>query len=121
MGLAYIHRQSTSLRANVAPMLYMNFVVALFAGVLIFEPFTRPPVSRFTTHQMRRSLAKRAYYQAAAAFFAALLIATSQPAPERISPVFVLSVALLLLLASVYWIMRGKRLLRQRRVFNEFD
>ena len=48
----------------------------------------------------------------------ALFIATSPPAPERISPLVVLAVALLLVCASVYWIARGKRLLRQPRVFN---
>jgi hypothetical protein len=100
-------------------MLYMNLSIALVAGLIMFEPFTRAPVSRFTTQRMRRSLAKRSYYQAGIAFFAALLVGTSQPAPERISPVFVLTVAALLLTASIYWVIRGKRLLRQRRVFND--
>ncbi|WP_244813848.1 hypothetical protein [Caballeronia sp. Lep1P3] len=97
----------------------MNFAIALVAGLMLFEPFTRAPVSRFTTHRMRRMLAKRSYYQAGGAFFAALVVGTSQPAPERISPLFVLGVALVLLLASLYWIVRGKLLLRQRRVFTE--
>jgi hypothetical protein len=100
-------------------MFLMNLSIALVAGLMLFEPFTRPPISRFTTHRMRRSLAKRSYYQAFAAFFAALLVATSQPAPERISPVFVLVVAILLLTASIYWLVRGKRLLKPRRVFND--
>ncbi|MCG7405004.1 MULTISPECIES: hypothetical protein [Caballeronia] len=98
-------------------MLFMNVAVALVAGLMLFEPFTRAPVSRFTTPRMRRSLAHRAFCQAGAAFFAALLIATSPPAPERISPLVVYSVALLLVCAAVYWIGRGKRLLRQPRVF----
>ncbi|VXB76183.1 conserved hypothetical protein [Burkholderia sp. 8Y] len=100
-------------------MIYMNFAVALVAGLMLFEPFTRPPVSRFTTHRMRRMLAKRSYCQAAGAFFAALLVATSQPAPERVSPLLVLCVASALLAASLYWIVRGKLLLKQRRVFTE--
>lgn len=99
-------------------MLYMNLVVALAAGVLLFEPFTRAPVSRFTTQGMRRTLAMRSYCQAATAFFAALLIGTSEPAPEHISPMFVFFVTSLLLCAAIYWVARGKRLLRQRRVFN---
>jgi hypothetical protein len=99
-------------------MLYMNLSIALCAGLMLFEPFTRAPVSRFTTNRMRRVLAKRAYYQAAIAFFAALLIGTSQPAPEHISPLFVFTVAALLMTASIYWVIRGKRLLRQRRVFD---
>ncbi|WP_321791745.1 hypothetical protein [Caballeronia sp. J97] len=98
-------------------MLFMNVAVALVAGLMLFEPFTRAPVSRFTTPRMRRSLAHRAFYQAGAALFAALLIATSPPAPERISPLAVYAVALLLVCATVYWVVRGKRLLRQPRVF----
>ncbi len=60
-------------------MFFMNLSIALVAGLTLFEPFTRVPVSRFTTHRMRRNLAKRSYYQAGIAFFAALLIGTSQP------------------------------------------
>ncbi|GGD54535.1 hypothetical protein BG57_17375 [Caballeronia grimmiae] len=100
-------------------MLYMNLAIALVAGLMLFEPFTRAPISRFTTHRMRRVLAKRSYYQAGAAFFAALLVATSQPSPERIHPLVPLGVGVLLLVASVYWLVRGKLLLRQRRVFNQ--
>ncbi len=100
-------------------MIFMNFAVALAAVLMLFEPFTRAPLSRFTTHRMRRNLAKRSYYQAGIAFFAALLVGTSQPAPKTISPLFVLTVAALLLTASIYWVIRGKRLLRQRRVFND--
>ncbi len=99
-------------------MLYMNIAVALVAGLMLFEPFTRAPVSRFTTPRMRRILAKRSYCQAAGAFFAALLVATSQPAPERINPLLPLAIAIALLAASVYWLVRGKLLLKQRRVFN---
>jgi hypothetical protein len=99
-------------------MILMNSAVALVAGLMLFEPFTRTPVSRFTTHRMRRSLAKRSYLQAGAAFFAALFIATSQPAPDSISPLLVLAVSAALMTAGIYWIVRGKRLLRQRRVFS---
>jgi hypothetical protein len=98
-------------------MLFMNVAVALVAGLMLFEPLTRAPVSRFTTSRLRRSLAHRSFYQAGAAFFAALLVATRPPSPDQISPVIVFSVALLLACASVYWIVRGKRLLRQPRVF----
>jgi hypothetical protein len=100
-------------------MLYMNLSIALVAGLILFEPFTRAPVSRFATHRMRRNLARRSYIQAGIAFFAALMIGTSQPAPERISPVFVMAVAAILMTASFYWIIRGKRLQRQRRVFTD--
>ncbi|WP_175939938.1 hypothetical protein [Caballeronia sp. BCC1704] len=100
-------------------MIYMNLAIALVAGLMLFEPFTRAPVSRFTTHRMRRILAKRSYYQAGGAFFGALVVATSQPAPERVSPLLVMGVASALLAASLYWIVRGKLLLRQRRVFTE--
>ncbi|WP_198155339.1 hypothetical protein [Candidatus Burkholderia verschuerenii] len=97
----------------------MNSAIALVAGLMLFEPFTRPPVSRFTTHRMRRSLAKRSYCQASAAFLAAMMVVTYQPPPERISPLIVLGVAALLMTAGIYWVVRGKRLARQRRVFND--
>ncbi|WP_157695706.1 hypothetical protein [Caballeronia hypogeia] len=106
-------------RSNVSAMLYMNAAVTLVAGLMLFEPFTRAPVSRFTSPRVRRSVAHRAFYQAAAALLTALLIATNPPPPERISPLVVLGVAALLVLASIYWIVRGKRLLRQRRVFTD--
>ncbi|SAL75934.1 hypothetical protein AWB74_04903 [Caballeronia arvi] len=99
-------------------MLFMNVAVALVAGFILFEPFTRAPVSRFTTPRMRRSLANRSFSQAGAAFFAALLVATSPPAPQQISPLIVFAAALLLVFASIYWIVRGKRLLRAPRVFS---
>jgi hypothetical protein len=98
-------------------MLYMNVAIALAAGLMLFEPFTRVPVSRFTTPRMRRSLATRSFLQAGAAFLIAMMIATSPPAPDHVPPVFVLCVAALLVFASIYWIFRGRRLLRQRRVF----
>ncbi|WP_157696035.1 hypothetical protein [Caballeronia temeraria] len=95
----------------------MNVAIALAAGLMLFEPFTRAPASRFTTPRLRRNLAHRAFYQAGAAFLAALLIATSPPAPDRISPLVVYAVAALLVCAALYWIGRGKRLLKQPRVF----
>ncbi|SAK95006.1 hypothetical protein [Caballeronia ptereochthonis] len=100
-------------------MLYMNVAIALVAGLMLFEPFTRAPVSRFTTPRIRRNLATRSFYQAGAAFVTALIVATSPPAPERISPLFVLCVAAMLVLASLYWIIRGRRFLKQRRVFTD--
>jgi hypothetical protein len=100
-------------------MLYMNLSVALIAGLMLFEPFTRVSVSRFATHRTRRSLATRSYVQAGAALFVALLVATSQPTPEHVSPLFVIGIVVLLVLASIYWIVRGKRLLKPRRVFRD--
>lgn|GEM_PF-1069029 len=114
--VGYIRHGPASTKSRT--MLLMNVTVVLVAGLMLFEPFTRAPVSRFTTPRMRRNLAHRAFFQAGAAFFAALLIATSPPAPDRISPLLVLAVAALLVCASVYWIVRGKRLLKQRRVFS---
>ena len=98
-------------------MFLMNAAIALVAGVMLFEPFTRAPVSRFTTPRMRRTLAHRSFCQAGAAFFAALLIVTTPTPPEQISPLVVFGVSALLAFASLYWIVRGKLLLRQRRVF----
>jgi hypothetical protein len=100
-------------------MLLMNLAIALVAGVILFEPFTRTPVSRFTTPRMRRNLAARSFHQSGGALLSALLVATSSPAPERISPLFTLCVAALLALASLYWLVRGRRFLRERGVFHD--
>jgi hypothetical protein len=99
-------------------MFFMSAAIALAAGMMLFEPFARPPISRFTTPRLRRSVAARSFLQAGAALFTALLVATSPPAPDRISPPFAMSVAVLLTLASVYWLLRGRRILKERRVFN---
>jgi hypothetical protein len=100
-------------------MLYMNLSVALIAGLMLFEPFTRISVSRFANPRTRRSLATRSYFQAGAALLAAMLVATSQPSPERMSPLLVIGIVVLLVLAGIYWIVRGKRLLKPRRVFRD--
>jgi Flp pilus assembly protein TadB len=97
-------------------MLLINVAVTLVAGLMLFEPFARAPVSRFTTSRMRRNLANRSFFQAGAAFFTALLIATNPPT-QQISPLIVLAVAVLFVLAGIYWVVRGKRLRRQPRVF----
>jgi hypothetical protein len=102
-------------------MLYMNLSVALVAGLMLFEPFTRVSVSRFATHRTRRSLATRSYVQAGLALLIALLIATSEPSPDYGSPLVVIAVVALLVTASIYWIVRGKRLLKPRRVFSDLN
>jgi hypothetical protein len=100
-------------------MILMNLTVALVAGMILFEPFSRVPESRFVGMSARRSCAHRSFLQAAIAFFAAMMVATSQPAPERVSPLLVFAIAFLLALAGVYWLLRGKRLLKPRRMFSQ--
>ncbi|SAL50998.1 hypothetical protein AWB67_02325 [Caballeronia terrestris] len=100
-------------------MTLMNLVVALVAAVILFEPFTRAPVSRSMRFSARRSRARRSYLQAGVAFTAAMMVATSRPAPQHISPVLVFGVAAALILASVYWMVRGKRLMKPLRMFAE--
>jgi hypothetical protein len=97
-------------------MSLINVVVALVAAMILFEPFTRAPVSRSMRFSARRSRARRSFLQAGAALTAGLMVATSHPS-DRISPVIVFGVAALLMLASVYWAVRGKRLMRPLRMF----
>ncbi|SAL65208.1 hypothetical protein AWB68_03593 [Caballeronia choica] len=98
-------------------MSLMNLVVALVAAMILFEPFTRAPVSRSMRFSARRSRARRSYMQAGIALAAAMMVATSHPAPERISPMLVFGAAIVLILASVYWAVRGKRLMKPLRMF----
>jgi hypothetical protein len=99
-------------------MLFMNLLVALVAGVILFEPFTRAPLSRYMAPSARRNRAMRSFMQAGIALIAAMMVATSAPSPDHISPLMVLGIAALLILASVYWTMRGKQLLKPRKMFH---
>jgi hypothetical protein len=98
-------------------MILMNLLVALVAGLILFEPFTRAPTSRSIRFSEHRNRAKRSFFQAGAALFAAMLIATSNPAPQLISPVFVFSSAALLAIAGIYWALRGRHLLKPGKMF----
>lgn len=99
-------------------MILMNLVVAVFAGLILFEPFTRMPVSRSIRFSARRSRARRTFVQAGAAFVAAMVIATSNPAPERVPPMLVFASAGLLAVAGLYWALRGKYLMKPGRMFS---
>ena len=99
-------------------MILMNLLVALIAGLILFEPFTRAPVSRSVRFSGHRNRAKRAFLQAGAALLAALIIATSEPSPQQVSPVLVLSSSALLAAAGIYWAWRGTRLLKPRKMFS---
>jgi hydrogenase-4 membrane subunit HyfE len=94
----------------------MNLVVALVAGLMLFEPFTRVPVSR-AARAKNRGPARRAFVQAACALFAALMIVTSAFAPEHVSAQFIFGSAAVLGAASIYWMLRGWRLMTPRRMF----
>jgi hypothetical protein len=98
-------------------MILMNLLVALVAGLILFEPFTRTPISRSVRFSGHRSRAMRAFLQAAVAFLAAMIIATSNPAPQQVSPMFVFGSAAVLGIAGIYWTMRGKRLLKPGKMF----
>jgi hypothetical protein len=97
----------------------MNLVVALVAVVILFEPFIRAPVSRSMQFVARRNRARRAFAQAGLALIAALVVATSHPLPDQFPPRLMFGTALVLLMASVYWALRGRRLLRPHRMFSE--
>ncbi|AME24299.1 MULTISPECIES: hypothetical protein [Burkholderiaceae] len=99
-------------------MILMNLLVAFVAGLILFEPFTRAPVSRSVRFTGHRNRAKRAFFQAGAALLAALIIATSEPSPQLVSPLLVLSSSVLLMLAGIYWAWRGTRLLKPGKMFS---
>jgi hypothetical protein len=98
-------------------MILMNFVVALVAGLILFEPFTREPVSRSIQFSDHRSRAKRAFMQAGIAFMAAMVVVTSNPSPDRIPPLLVFASASVLAIAGIYWALRGRNLLKPRKMF----
>jgi uncharacterized membrane protein len=98
-------------------MIFMNVLVALVAGLILFEPFTRAPVSRSVRFSDHRSRAKRAFLQAGAALFAAMLVATSNPSPQQVSPILVFVSAAILGIAGIYWALRGRRLLKPGKMF----
>jgi hypothetical protein len=99
-------------------MILMNFVVALVAGLILFEPFTRAPVSRSIQLSDHRTRAKRAFLQAGIAFMAAMFVLTSNPSPDRVPPMLVFGSAGVLAIAGIYWALRGKNLLKPRRMFS---
>lgn len=98
-------------------MILMNLLVALVAGLILFEPFTRTPMSRSVRLADHRSRARRAFLQAGIALFAALIVVTSNPAPQQTSPIMVFGIGAVLAFAGVYWAIRGKRLMRPNRMF----
>jgi hypothetical protein len=66
-------------------MILMNLLVALVAGLILFEPFARTPMSRSVRFSDHRNRA-RAFAQAGVALVAAMIVATSNPAPQQVSP-----------------------------------
>ncbi|CAH2811421.1 MAG: hypothetical protein CBARDMAM_6498 [uncultured Caballeronia sp.] len=84
-------------------MILMNLLVALVAGLILFEPFTFTPMSRSVRFSGHRSRAKRAFAQAGAALVASMVVATSNPSPQQISPVLVFGSAAVLGIASIYY------------------
>jgi len=99
-------------------MILMNFIVALVVGLILFEPFTRAPVSRSVQFSDHRNRAKRAFVQAGVAFMAAMVVVTSNPSPDRVPPMLVFGSASVLAIAGIYWALRGKNLLKPRKTFS---
>ena len=98
-------------------MILMNLLIALVAGLILFEPFTRTPMSRSVRFSDHRSRAMRAFVQSGVALVAAMIIATSNPAPQQVSPVLVFGSAAVLGLAGIYWALRGRHLLKPGKMF----
>jgi len=59
----------------------------------------------------------RAFVQAGVALVAAMIVATSNPAPQQVSPVLVFGIAAVLGLAGIYWALRGRHLLKPGKMF----
>ncbi|CAN7253121.1 hypothetical protein [Caballeronia sp. dw_19] len=98
-------------------MILMNLLVALVAGMILFEPFTRTPMSRSVRFSDHRNRAMRAFVQAGVALVAAMIVATSNPAPQQVSPVLVFGSSAVLGIAGIYWALRGRRLLKPGKMF----
>jgi len=98
-------------------MTLMNLLVALVAGLILFEPFIRTPISRSIRFSDHRNRARRAFLQAGIALFAALVVLTSNPSPQQTSPIVVFGSSAALAIAGVYWAVRGKRLMKPNRMF----
>jgi hypothetical protein len=98
-------------------MILMNLLVALVAGLILFEPFTRTPMSSSVRFSGYRNRARRAFAQAGVALVASMIVATSNPSPQQISPVLVFGSAAVLGIASIYWALRGRRLLKPGKMF----
>ncbi|QIE23239.1 hypothetical protein SBC1_11170 [Caballeronia sp. SBC1] len=98
-------------------MILMNLLVALVAGLILFEPFTRTPMSRSVRFSDHRSRAMRAFVQAGVALVAAMIVVTSNPSPQQVSPMFVFGSAAVLGVAGIYWALRGRHLLKPGKMF----
>ena len=98
-------------------MILMNLLVALVAGMILFEPFTRTPMSRSVRFSDHRIRAMRAFVQAGVALVASMIVATSNPAPQQVSPLLVFSSAAVLGMAGIYWALRGRHLLKPGKMF----
>jgi hypothetical protein len=59
----------------------------------------------------------RAFVQAGVALVAAMIVATSNPAPQQVSPVLVFGSAAVLAMAGIYWALRGRHLLKPGKMF----
>lgn len=98
-------------------MILMNLLVAVVAGLILFEPFTRTPMSRSVRFSGNKNRARRAFWQAGIALFAAMVVVTSNPAPQQVSPTLVFGSSAVLAIAGIYWAIRGKRLMKPDRMF----
>jgi hypothetical protein len=99
-------------------MILMNLLIALVAGLILFEPFTRTPMLRCVRFSGHRDRAKRAFAQAGLALVAAMIVASSNPEPRQVSPVLVFGSAAILGIAGIYWALRGRRFLKPGKMFS---
>jgi hypothetical protein len=101
-----------------------NWVLILAVALISLTFFcSRAPANWSIRNRARRATGTRLLAQAVLSFWAALLaVARGLSAPgtpaSHVSPVAVLVGALILIAASCYWSIRGRNLLKPRRLFS---
>jgi hypothetical protein len=105
-------------------MNFTNWVIVLAVALISLTVFcSRAPASWSIENRARRFTGMRLLAQAVLSFWSALLIVVRGlfalgARTFHIAPQLVLAGALLLVVASCYWSIRGSKLLKPRRLFS---
>jgi len=99
-----------------------NWVIMLAVALISLTFFcARTPANWSIENRARRFTGTRMLAQAVLCLWAAMLVVVDGllklDAPFHLSPIVILASALLLLMAGCYWSIRGRRLLKPRRLF----
>jgi hypothetical protein len=99
-----------------------NWVIMLAVALISLAFFcARTPANWSIENRARRFTGTRLLAQAVMSLWAAVLVVVhgllKLDGPFHLSPIVILGCALLLVIAGCYWSVRGRRLLRPRRLF----